>query len=368
MRRTRSIVMDITDRCNLKCVMCYFSNVDRLSFPPHDATLTERGYMPEAVFSKIAADFFPSAREVALACAAEPLIHPGFRELIATAGSYRVPNLWFPTNLLALTEAKAEAIVDAGVRTVAVSIDGITRSTYEKIRIGGRWDRLMSRLELLDETRRRRRSKRLGLRIIFTWMRSNLDELRGLPAFAAEVGAHELDVRFVTPTEGVDVTPELLSEEDPERLAADLRATAHEAVERGLWLASYPEFETPQDRPRDPVGRVRRRLWRLRAGLERWEYWVHLWRERRHGCTFPGRTFVVRPNGVVQPCLYWQAEPLGMYPDADLHSVAGGEVLTRIRTGLVRGEPVGTCADCMHRRDAFYRPFRKHRDAETGER
>ena len=68
--------MDLTARCNLKCVMCYFSNTDRLFFPPFDTQLSDDGNMPVAVFEKIAADLFPRAWRVALACAAEPMIHP----------------------------------------------------------------------------------------------------------------------------------------------------------------------------------------------------------------------------------------------------------------------------------------------------
>jgi len=359
MRRSHTIVLDVTERCNLKCVMCYFSKVDRLRFPPFDTSLSERGNMPVAVFEKIAADLFPRAWRVALGCAAEPMIHPRFREIVAVAGRYRIPDLWFPTNLLPLTEPTAEAIVDAGVTTVAVSIDGITRETYETIRVGGKWDRLISRLELLRETRRKRRRKRPRLRIIFTWMQSNRDQLRGLPAFAAAHGASELDVRFVSPTTGVDVGPELLSGEDPVELRAELAATAREAVARGLLLFSFPEFETAADRPRTLYGRIARRRWRLRAGLERLEYWRHLWRERRLGCAFPGRTWVVRPNGAVSPCTFWEEDPIGFYPAGDLATIATGEPLARIRDGLVSGHPVGSCARCTQRRDAFYRPFRK---------
>jgi molybdenum cofactor biosynthesis enzyme MoaA len=63
---------------------------------------------------------------VALGCAAEPLIHPRIREIVAVASRYRIPDLWFPTNLLAPTGRTAEAIVDAGVAVVAASIDGTT--------------------------------------------------------------------------------------------------------------------------------------------------------------------------------------------------------------------------------------------------
>ena len=106
--------MDLTARCNLKCVMCYFSNTDRLVFPPFDTQLSDDGNMPVAVFEKIAADMFPRAWRVALACAAEPMIHPKFREIVGIAGRYGVPDLWFPTNLLALTEPTAQALFPRG--------------------------------------------------------------------------------------------------------------------------------------------------------------------------------------------------------------------------------------------------------------
>jgi hypothetical protein len=35
-------------------------------------------------------------------------MHPHFRDLLTAAAPYRVPELWFPTNLLPLTEATAE--------------------------------------------------------------------------------------------------------------------------------------------------------------------------------------------------------------------------------------------------------------------
>ncbi len=358
-RRHLDLILDLTSRCNLKCVMCHFSAVERLRFPPFDRNLSDSGMMPLETFEQIAADFFPGAWRVALGCAAEPLIHPRFREIVAVAGRYRIPDLWFPTNLLALTGRTAEAIVDAGVAVVAASIDGTTGPSYEQIRVGGSWDRLISRLQLLNEIKKKRGSARPRLRIIFTWMKSNRHELRALPAFAVAHGAREIDVRFVSPAEGVDLTPELLSDEDPAELRAELGATARDAVRRGLRLSSYPEFETPAGRPTTLAARLRRRLWRIRAGLERPEYWRHLRRERRHGCAYPGRTWVIRPNGAVNPCMHWQEEPIGCYPEVDLASIGASEQLALIRNGLVSGAPVGSCATCLHRRDAFYRPFRR---------
>jgi MoaA/NifB/PqqE/SkfB family radical SAM enzyme len=335
--------------------MCYFANSDRLYFPPFDRQLSDDGNMPVEVFEKIAAELFPRAWRVALACAAEPMIHPRFRELVAIAGRHGVPDLWFPTNMLAMTEPTARALIDARVATGAASIDGMTRETYEKIRVPAKWDRLMAALETFRKGRRDARSKRPSLRIIFTWMQSNRADLALLPRFAEEQGATEIDVRFVSQTPGVDVSGELLSGEPTETLNAELASAAHDAVARGIRIASYPEFEPRERGDRTLVERVRRRMWRWKAGLDRPEYLRYAWYQGMFGCAYPDRNYVVRPNGAVNPCIYWEADPIGFLPADTLEGIAKGAPLARIRDGLRGGEPVGTCATCGERRTALYR-------------
>jgi MoaA/NifB/PqqE/SkfB family radical SAM enzyme len=358
--RPLTVILDTTEKCNLKCRMCHFSATDRLTFPPFDRVLDKNGMMPVEAFDRIAAELFPRAWRVALACAAEPMVHPKFSEIVRIAGRYGVPDLWFPTNLLALTEAKAEAICDAGVNVVGVSMDGTTTATYEHIRVGGKFERLEKSLQLLDEVRRRKRS-RTKIRLIFTWMRSNRDELRALPEFAARHAASEIDVRFVTPTPGVDNSGELLENEDPAALRAELRETAREAVRRGLRLASYPDYEAAEELPQGAWGRLRRAWFRRRAGLDRREYASYRRAERTKGCVWPSDFYVIRPNGAVSPCIFWDREPIGFFPQDGYAQLAGGEPLRRIREGLVDGHPVGTCATCSQRKDAFYYRLRGRR-------
>jgi MoaA/NifB/PqqE/SkfB family radical SAM enzyme len=353
--RTLNVIMDLTSRCNLKCVMCYFANTDRLAFPPFDTQLSTDGNMPVDVFEKIAADLFPKAWRVALGCAAEPMIHPKFKELIAIAGRYGVPDLWFPSNLLALTELTAKALIDGNVTTVAASIDGVTRETYEKIRVPAKWERLISCLDTLARVKREAKSKTPHLRIIFTWMKSNRRELQDLPAFAAAHGAREIDVRYVSPTVGVDVGPEMLSGIDPRELNAELASAAREAVRLGLKISSYPDYEPQEDLPKSVFGRIRREAFRLRAGLDRPEYWRYRRNQRLYGCAYPDRNYVVRPNGAVNPCIYWEENPIGFYPANTVSEIAAGEPLRRIRDGLRSDHPIGTCASCGERRNALYK-------------
>ena len=357
MTRSLEVILDTTERCNLKCKMCYFSAVDRLQFLPFDRQLSRNGMMPLETFSRVAADLFPRARKVVLGCAAEPLVHPKFIDIVREAGSYGVPDLWFPTNLLPLTPAKAEAICEAGVNTVGVSMDGTSAETYEAIRVGGKFDRLMRSLELLNDVRR---GTGTGLRLIFVWMRTNRGDLADLPRFAEEVGASELDVRFVAPTAHVSAEDELLDDEDPAALRAELAAAAEDAAARGLRLVSYPDFDDGR-----PIG-LRGHLMRWRAGLYDRQRLRGRFRTAVAGCAWPGHTVVVRPNGAVSPCIFWEEQPIGLYPETSLHEVEKAPLLLEIVDGLKSGNPCGTCRTCSERKHALY--FRLQWRQQAGER
>jgi MoaA/NifB/PqqE/SkfB family radical SAM enzyme len=322
MSRPLTLVLDVTERCNLRCVMCHFARVERIHFPPFDVVPDDRGNMSAALFERVAGQFFPHARRVALGCAAEPLMHPRFASLLAIAARYGVPELWFPTNLLALTEATAEAIARGRLSTVAVSIDGVCKETYEKIRVGATWERLHAKLRMLRDAQRAARTRAPRLRVIFTWMRSNRSELRDLPAFAESLGAHELDVRFVAPAVGVDLSAEMLSGDD---VHAELRAAARDAVRRGLRLAAWPQFE---ERPRALPARLAWRWWRVRAGLDRVQDLIV-------GQRAPERMLVIRPSGAIFGCEHAR-EPLGF---------AGVPLEVRER---------GACGSCASRGNVMY--------------
>ena len=353
--RPLEVILDTTERCNLKCKMCYFSAVDRLQFPPFDRSLSRTGMMPPETFSRVAADLFPRAHRVALGCAAEPLVHPKFIDILREAGSYGVPDLWFPTNLLPLTPPKAEAICEAGVKTVAVSMDGTRPETYEAIRVGATFARLTRCFDLLNDVRRGAATR---LRLIFVWMRTNRADLADLPRFAEEVGATELDVRFVTPTAHVTAEDELLDGEDPGALRAELAATAEDAAARGLKLVSYPDFDDG-----GPIG-LRGHLLRWRAGLYDRRRLRGRVRTAVAGCAWPRHTVVVRPNGAVSPCIFWEDQPIGLYPETTLAEVERSPLLSSITDGLRTGNPCGTCRTCSERKHALYFRLQWRQQAE----
>jgi len=63
--------------------------------------------------------------------------------------------------------------------------------------------------------------------------------------------------------------------------------------------ALFWEQDTPADAVRPVSSRIRRRMWRWRAGMDRPEYLRYAWYQGLNGCAYPDRNYVIRPNGAV---------------------------------------------------------------------
>jgi MoaA/NifB/PqqE/SkfB family radical SAM enzyme len=181
------IRMDTINLCNLRCKMCYYSFDYR----------RKREQMDLPLFRKIAAEVFPKTRFLYLSCATEPLMNKQFAEFVRITSEYKVPFASFCTNGQLLTPAVAEACIDTGLSEIIFSIDGATAATYEEIRRGGKWDRLLNNLDLLVAMKRQAGAKNPAVRINFTCMESNIRELPAMAEFAAERGAQSLHVRHL---------------------------------------------------------------------------------------------------------------------------------------------------------------------------
>ncbi|HJU19501.1 MAG TPA: radical SAM protein [Stellaceae bacterium] len=186
--------MDTINLCNLRCKMCYYS------FDYH----RKREQMDLPLFRKIAEDVFPKTRFLYLSCATEPLMNKQFAEFLRIAGEYKVPFTSFCTNGQLLRKEVITACLDTGLSEIIFSIDGATAPTYEAIRRGGKWERLLENLDLLVAMKKEAGTTKPAIRINFTCMESNIRELPAMAEFAVKRGAQSLHVRHLTAYGGAD--------------------------------------------------------------------------------------------------------------------------------------------------------------------
>jgi len=177
-RQFEAFQIEVTSRCNLKCVMCPVT-VLAAHWPARD--------MAWETFERAAAAF-ARAKWIHLQGWGEPLLHRRLFDMIARAKQAGC-RVGFTTNGTRLTRATGARLLDAGLDLLAVSIAGASAATHEAIRAGSDFARL---LENLRGFLRQRRAAKPKVEIFYLMTRTNLAELPRAVELAAELGADEL--------------------------------------------------------------------------------------------------------------------------------------------------------------------------------
>jgi len=155
-----SSVVLITDRCNLKCIMC-----NQWREPAKKELSTED-------WRKIITDLRKNGIRNMHFTGGEPLLREDLPELIAYATSCGIVS-GVMTNAFILEKEKLERLILSGVSSIGVSVDALS-DAYEKIRgVQGSFRRLEKSLSLLAEAKKK---NNMSVYINFTLMKSNVGE------------------------------------------------------------------------------------------------------------------------------------------------------------------------------------------------
>lgn len=163
----------LTENCNLRCVSCACwrePTLNELSTEEWKDVITQLAQLPiyKANFT-----------------GGEPLIRRDAVELMRFARSAGIRHSHLNTNAILLTPAKLDEVLDAGVRSFNVSIDG-PRTLHDRIRgRKGAFDRSIEHLRNLIAQRER---YRLKVRMNFTVMRENASALPEIALLAQALG------------------------------------------------------------------------------------------------------------------------------------------------------------------------------------
>ena len=123
--------IESTNNCNLDCVMCPRQEMTR---PVAD--------IEASLFRKTIDGIAGKVEFVWLQDYGEPFLNKEIFDLIryARAKGLRVG---ISTNVTVMTDKIIEGILDSGLDYIIFAIDGATKATYEKIRVGANYDRVL---------------------------------------------------------------------------------------------------------------------------------------------------------------------------------------------------------------------------------
>ena len=176
-------------QCNLSCLMCpVHLRTDR----PSDGGPS---FMPLDRFVSLL-DQFPDLKELHLQGLGEPMMHPRFFEMVSVATERGIA-VSCNSNFTLVNDARAERCVTSGLQTLNLSLDAARADTYEAIRTGAKFDRVLANIRRLQRVRSRLTSRTPNLTITVVLMRRNLEELADLVRVAHDLGIPSVFVQHL---------------------------------------------------------------------------------------------------------------------------------------------------------------------------
>lgn len=319
------IQIEPVGQCNLRCQMCPIQF--RQDGPPHGPP----AFMAFETFTRLI-DEFTQLEHLHLQGLGEPMMHPRFFEMVAYAAGQGI-RVTTNSNLTLLNRRRAEQCVTSGLDCLHVSLDGATPQTYERIRLGARFERVQRNLERVLAARQQLNSDRPQLHMVMVIMRQNLHELPDLVRLAARWSMAEIFVQHLCHDFGESSLPahyepmrhfvqeETLLAEEPARIEKYFSRARQVAQEVGLKL------RLPRTQPRlHPPGT---------PGPER--------------CDWPWRGAYISYQGYAMPCCMIATPDrlnLGNMAEQGAEAVWNGESYQAFRRQLASDEPPEICQSC----------------------
>ena len=178
----KQIIIETTAYCNQRCLHCAHKTLKR-----------KKGNMPVSLYKKIVDEISRESpgTEVWMTYYGEALLlRYKLYYMIRYAKDRGLQNVVLNSNAMLLDRDMSEMLVDSRLDRFIVSMDGFSKETYEKIRVGGIYEKvLMNTLQFL-ELLKSRGLERPKFEVQFSVMDENRDEQEVFNKFWRGKGAY----------------------------------------------------------------------------------------------------------------------------------------------------------------------------------
>ena len=174
------LTFEVTNICNLNCGMCFKKGIDEVNYL----------HMSLDTFKKALNDSNPTTG-VTFVGLGEPLLNPDFYMMLFESKKRNLI-VNFATNGTMLDKDWCKRLVDLKIDKVSVSFDGATKETYEKIRVGSNFEKVIDNIKTFVKIRNDSNSKYPFIRLDVVLMKQNIHELPALVKLAKELGVNAI--------------------------------------------------------------------------------------------------------------------------------------------------------------------------------
>ncbi len=295
--------------CNLRCPMC--PTTMGIPRDPYRVKIFDFKLLPRVE------PILPFVHRCFLSGGGEPLLHPRFFDLVKVLKDNGVET-YFNCNATLMDEEKAAKILDLGVDTISFSIDGATRETYERIRVGAQFDKVIENVARLSKMKKSRGQVTPYINSQFTVTRGNAHEIVEAVRVAASLSVNQLVVEPLTPVFCFDREYEKYYRENlvpSSEIIGRAREAREEAEKLGVIFSSHYLFK---DECPDPP----------------------------RTCVQPWTTLGVRVDGRVFTCC-GTMEQMGDLAVQEIGQIWNGEKYRSLRRAAASGQFPDFCSLCL---------------------
>ena len=185
-----TLYLDISGSCNLSCRMCSLKTWYK-----------NRGQMSMDTVSRLAKLFESgSVNRVSLQCNCEPLLNNNITDIVRFI-KQKNKNIYifFVTNGTLLNPQVIASLLKSGINDIAISLDGATKETYEKVRLGADFDLVISNIKELVRQRALEPNELKQIGLITVGTKENIYELQDILAIGKQLGVNYLIVPGLEP-------------------------------------------------------------------------------------------------------------------------------------------------------------------------
>lgn len=142
------LAVEPTSVCNIRCVMCFQMDKEL------SGRREMRGFMSLGLYRQIIDE--AAAKNVGglvLASRGEPLLHKDIGQFVRIAKDAGIVDVKLNTNATKLSETRSRELLAAGLDTLVFSVDSAVKEQFEKIRIGAKFDKIVTNIERFNQIR-----------------------------------------------------------------------------------------------------------------------------------------------------------------------------------------------------------------------
>lgn len=290
------IIIESTNMCNLKCPLC----------PTGSSTAKRKeGFLALENFKKIINEIGGYIYYLGLTGYGEPFLNKDILKMISYAKSRDIL-VMISTNAQLIDRSCAFGIVNSGLDSISISMDGAGQASYEKYKKGGEFHKVVDAIRFIREAKEDRGSKYPSITIQCVVMKQNEGELKEISGLARALKADKLVFKKV----------------------CDLRRFPYSFEEIEDYIPDNPDY----------------RAYRKECGLIKW----NTDKSDRNFCDMAWNYPAINWDGILYPCCFdYNLFNLGNVFVSGFRSLWNSKDFVFLRRRILKSKKsIAGCADC----------------------